>query len=98
MHPDDFDRCLGIYATHFERREVFEMEYRLRRRDGEYRWIFDRGVPFTEEDGSFGCYIGSCIDLTARVVAEAELERKHREEVERFRKSDRRVRMVRKGP
>ena len=82
VHPDDFDRCLEIYTSHFERREVFEMEYRLRRHDGEYRWIFDRGVPF-EEDGRFGGYIGSCIDVTARVEAQAELDRRKQEELER---------------
>lgn len=86
VHPDDFDRCLEIYTTHFERREVFEMEYRLRRYDGEYRWLFDRGVPFTTDGGEFGGYIGSCVDVHARVEAEAELERKRLEELERVRK------------
>ncbi len=43
------------------------MEYRLRRSDGTYRWIFDRGVPFNDADGQFAGYIGSCIDVTDRV-------------------------------
>ena len=62
-------RCLEIYLSAFEKREIFEMEYRLRRFDGEYRWIFDRGVPFEDDRGNFGGYIGSCIDITENVEA-----------------------------
>lgn len=85
VHPDDFDRCLEIYTSHFHRREVFEMEYRLRRHDGAYRWIFDRGVPFFDGDGTFRGYIGSCVDVHARVEAEAELERRSTQELSRLR-------------
>lgn len=83
VHPEDFSRCLEVYTSHFERREAFEMEYRLRRRDGEYRWIFDRGVPFTDDRGEFRGYIGSCIDVTDRVEAEAELARRGADELAR---------------
>lgn len=69
VHPDDFDRCLAIYLGSFDKREIFEMEYRLKRHDGEYRWLFDRGVPFYVESGEFGGYIGSCIDITEQVSA-----------------------------
>lgn len=64
VHPDDFDRCLEIYISHFDRREAFRMEYRLRRHDGEYRWIDDHGIPLLDKDGNFSGYIGSCIDIT----------------------------------
>lgn len=73
VHPDDLARCLEIYTTSFAARKVFEMEYRLRRHDGEYRWLFDRGVPFWGADGEFGGYIGSCTDVHARVEAELAL-------------------------
>lgn len=74
VHADDFDRCLQIYLDHFGRHAVFEMEYRLRRHDGEYRYIFDRGVPFTDDQGQFAGFIGSCIDVDERVRAKALLE------------------------
>ncbi|GFO57038.1 hypothetical protein GMSM_40450 [Geomonas sp. Red276] len=81
VHPDDFERCLDIYLTHFRQRKVFEMEYRLQRHDGVYRWIFDRGVPFEDERGEFAGYIGSCIDVTDRVEAQEALRKKLEEEI-----------------
>ena len=70
VHPDDSNRCLETYAEAFNQRESFEMEYRLRRKDGEYRWILDHGVPRFDPDGTFAGYIGSCIDITDRKLAE----------------------------
>jgi PAS domain S-box-containing protein len=64
VHPDDFDRCLEIYLSSFEAREPFRMEYRLRRADGEYRWVLDSGVPRFTESGTFTGFIGSCIDIS----------------------------------
>lgn len=69
VHPEDLQRCVAHYLDHFRRRESFEMEYRLRRHDGKYRWIFDRGVPFTDDAGAFAGFIGSCIDVQERRTA-----------------------------
>jgi two-component system cell cycle sensor histidine kinase/response regulator CckA len=66
VHPDDLGECVATYLAHFERREPFEMEYRLRRFDGVYRYIVDRGVPFTGTTGNFGGFIGSCMDVDER--------------------------------
>jgi len=70
VHPDDSKRCFETYADAFKRRESFEMEYRLRRKDGEYRWVLDKGVPRFDPDSTFAGYIGSCIDITDRKLAE----------------------------
>jgi PAS domain S-box-containing protein len=72
VHPDDLHKCLDAYSHSFTRRHKFKMEYRLRRHDGEYRWIHDSGVPRFNSDGTFAGYIGSCIDVTdSRVAHEA---------------------------
>jgi len=70
VHHDDLQRCLKTYSHGFDKRESFAMEYRLRRNDGEYRWILDIGVPRFNADGSFAGYIGSCLDITDRKRAE----------------------------
>jgi len=69
VHPDDLTACLDTYKHAFDKRESFDMQYRLRRRDGQYRWIQDKGVPRFEPDGSFAGYIGSCNDVTERELA-----------------------------
>jgi len=66
VFPGDVQRCLEIYSVSFDARVDFEMEYRLRRFDGEYRWMVDYGVPMFESDGNFCGYIGSCVDITER--------------------------------
>ena len=61
------------------------MEYRLRRYDGEYRWIFDRGVPFRDERGNFSGYIGSCIDISETVEARILILKEKESEIKRLR-------------
>lgn len=73
VHPDDSERCMSTYLEAFGRRESFEMEYRLQRADGIYRWILDRGAPRETVDGEFAGYIGSCVDITEHRRREEEL-------------------------
>ncbi len=70
VHPEDFQRCLDTYLSAAHARQRFTMEYRLRRADGEHRWILDNGVPLYRADGTFAGYVGSCIDITALKHAE----------------------------
>jgi len=70
VHPEDVQHCLHTYQEAFDRKDHFEMQYRLRRHDGEYRWLLDTGVPRFNSGGSFAGYIGSCLDITDRKLAE----------------------------
>ncbi|HLE24151.1 MAG TPA: GAF domain-containing protein [Thermodesulfobacteriota bacterium] len=74
VHPDDLQRCLDTYFTAFDDRRDFKMDYRLRRFDGEYRWIIDAGTPRFMHDGGFAGYIGSAIDVAERKHIEDELK------------------------
>jgi PAS domain S-box-containing protein len=64
VHPEDRDRTLAEIAASFEARRYCCVEYRLRRADGEYRWILCNGAPRFEADRRFTGYVGSAIDIT----------------------------------
>jgi PAS domain S-box-containing protein len=92
VHRDDYDRCVAIYKAAFDVRQPFTMDYRLRRHDGEFRWIRDNGVPFYGHDGEFAGYFGSGIDVTDHIENEkrlrqalddAELRERQQQELQR---------------
>jgi PAS domain S-box-containing protein len=64
VHPDDRERCYATYSSSFDERRSFRMEYRVRRSDGEYRWLLDHGVPRFASGDIFAGYIGTCVDIT----------------------------------
>ena len=82
VHPEDLGRWLDMLVRAFDAREPFEMEYRLRRRDGAYRWVLDRGLPRYATDGLFLGFVGTLLDIDERKRAEQELqqalEREHK--------------------
>lgn len=83
VHPDDVEACHETYARAFSRREPFIVQYRLRRFDGEYRWVLDKAAPLFDANGVFEGYIGTCVDVTefrrAEADREATLQRKERD-------------------
>jgi PAS domain S-box-containing protein len=76
VHAEDFQNCMHVYMDAFVQRKPFRMEYRLRRHDGDYRWILDQGVPRFAADGAFAGFIGSCVDITEQKDVQAELDRR----------------------
>src|SRR5260370_7385639 len=70
IHPSDRDARLEAYAHCFDQRSPFTLEYRVRRHDGEYRWLLDKGTPRFASDGTFLGYIGSAPDITERTGLE----------------------------
>src|SRR5579871_6664760 len=72
VHPADSDRCIATYNASFDLRRPFQMEYRLRRADGEFRWILDNGTPLYRGNEFVG-FIGSCIDVTDQKRSEGKL-------------------------
>jgi PAS domain S-box-containing protein len=82
VHAEDYQRCHDAYCRGFDQRQPFRKECRLRRYDGQYRWMLDIGVPRFHKDGSFAGYIGSCVDVTDHKLAEEALSGMSRKLVE----------------
>jgi two-component system CheB/CheR fusion protein len=83
IHPDDAPSCIETYNTSFEAKRPFRMEYRLRDRNGYYRWVSNRGIPRYNSAGHFVGFIGSCVDVTEHREAE-ETARRNEEQLRRL--------------
>jgi PAS domain S-box-containing protein len=75
VHAEDLSGCMQVFLEAFVARRPFAMEYRLLRRDGVYRWIFDQGAPRFDGEGTFVGFIGSCVDVTSQRDAREALAR-----------------------
>jgi len=75
VHAEDLARWLDACLRGFDSREPYEIEYRLRRHDGEYRWMLDRAAPRFSPEGTFLGFSAECIDIHERKQAERALER-----------------------
>ena len=64
VHPQDISACRRDYREAFRARVPFQLQYRLRRYDGEFRWVIDHGSPCDDGAGNFAGYIGACYDIT----------------------------------
>ena len=74
LHPEDREHYFSTFDSAFNRREPVSLEYRLRNKDGSYHWLFDHGAPFTDLDGEFAGYLGSCYDIEERKQYQSQLE------------------------
>ncbi len=74
VHPEDVERCLGSFSGALNERREFIVDYRLRRHDGEYRWVLDKGRPIFDRAGEFAGFLGSCVDVTEIKTAESRIE------------------------
>jgi PAS domain S-box-containing protein len=79
LHPDDRDYCLTVFDDAFVSYKPFNMEYRLKRRDGKYRYFIDRGIPYINDQGKFSGFVGSSTDITEQKLSEDELIKSHQE-------------------
>jgi len=75
LHPEDRERTADIWSRSVRNHSYYDTEYRMRRHDGEYRWMAVHGVPVLEEKGTIREWVGTCADITERKQAEAEILR-----------------------
>src|SRR5258708_7040180 len=78
IHPEEVEACLKTYQTSFLERKPFSVRYRLRRNDSVYRWVLDSANPYTDENGNFAGFVGSCVDITEQQLIEEALNHKAR--------------------
>ena len=74
VFSEDLDKCIETYTSAFDKREAFQLEYRLLHRSGEHRWILDMGTPNYNNAGEFIGYIGNCFDIHERKQVENALK------------------------
>jgi PAS domain S-box-containing protein len=72
VHPDDLPNTLQVTREALRKREAYQVEYRLRRHDGAWRWVLSRGNPY-EAEGAFAGFLGSCFDITDHRANEEKL-------------------------
>jgi PAS domain S-box-containing protein len=74
LHPEDFERCQKTRNAAFDKKEDFHIEYRLKRYDGEYRWLSDKGTPHFAANGTFEGYIGACMEIHENIISQAKIK------------------------
>ena len=82
IHPDDLQHCLDVCANAHKTRNEFYIEYRLKRSDGQYRWLSSKGVARVSAHGVFEGFIGACMDIQGQKAFASELEKQVKERTE----------------
>lgn len=75
IHPEEKNKFTDLFAKSLDRQKIFDFEFRIMNKAGEYRWVFCVANPFNDLKGAFGGYIGVCLDITNRKIMEEELMR-----------------------
>ncbi|MDX2226800.1 MAG: PAS domain S-box protein [Verrucomicrobiae bacterium] len=75
IHPEDRERVVHVCGTSFKSRESFDMDYRMRRQDGQFRLIRDHGAPRFDAEGMFAGFVGTCLDITDETMAREEIQK-----------------------
>ncbi|HAA16646.1 MAG TPA: hypothetical protein DCE41_35030 [Cytophagales bacterium] len=78
LHPEEKDHLLNEFKSIFDHKQPFEVEYRVRKADGTYGWLLERGIPMYEANDVFAGIMGTCFEITDRKATELELSRKSR--------------------
>ncbi|MCX6215328.1 CheR family methyltransferase [Spirosoma sp.] len=74
IHPEDRSGYIATVITNFGARQPYQAEYRLKRNDGEYRWMMENGQPTFDTDGNFSGYIGTCAEVHVQKSLNQELD------------------------
>jgi PAS domain S-box-containing protein len=75
IHPDDVRSVEAANKLGLEQQKEYSKEYRLRRRDGQYRWMLDIASPRVNGNGAFAGFVGSAADITDQKLAQEALEK-----------------------
>lgn len=94
VHPDDRDGYVSTYVKKFERRAMFDAQFRFRRHDGEYRWMRSIAMPRLSLNGELLGYVGATFDITDNKEAESQLEHMVEERTQELVRSQDRLRMM----
>ena len=88
LHPDDYARTVEVWQHSLKTGEVYQMEYRMRKRDGQYRWFLARALPMRDEEGNILKWFGTCTDIHDQKMAADILEQKVRERTGELQKAN----------
>ncbi|GAA4413286.1 hypothetical protein GCM10023187_41400 [Nibrella viscosa] len=74
LHPDDYERTWQVWKHSLDTGVLYQIEYRMRRYDGEYRWFLARAMPLRDEQGTILKWFGTCTDIHDQKAESQKLE------------------------